>query len=330
MILEQSGCRPETWSAKPACPVSPEMTVREAVRRLATASLDICRRCEAGIIEDVDTEFLHDYRVSLRRLRSTLKLIKDAYPADVTARVSAELGQFARRTNRLRDLDVYLLNRDEYVNGTPPDLRDALGEMFEDLAQERSAEQQAVAAHLGSDAYRTTMRRLFDVFDEDKWWPVTVNSHASVFSLANHVLPRRYEKIRRMHSAIAENSPDGQVHDVRLQAKKLRYLLEFFGTLYPPQRVDRLIKRLKKLQNTLGTFNDLVVQQASLQGYVYRKSPATPSGTALILAVGSLLGILHRRHQEVRHEVFRSLAAFTGDETQSLVQELFKEGSRAA
>jgi CHAD domain-containing protein len=304
--------------------------VREALRRLATASLEICGRCEAGIIDDVDTEFLHDYRVSLRRFRSTLKLVKHVYPAEITTRVQADLAECARRTNRLRDLDVYLLNRDEYLGCTPPDLTAALGEMFEDLERERAAEHQTVAAQLGSDAYRSTMQRLFDVFDEDKWWPVTVNSHASVLSLANQVLPRRYEKIYRMQSAITEDTSDRQVHDVRLQAKKLRYLLEFFGGLYPPQRVGRLINRLKKLQNTLGAFNDLAVQQDSLRAYVDRKSSASQDRTALVLAVGSLLGILHRQHQEVRRQVFRKLASFAAGETQSLVHDLFPGWSRAA
>jgi CHAD domain-containing protein len=297
---------------------------------MANASLDICGRCEAGIIEDVDTEFLHDYRVSLRRLRSTLKLIKHVYPTRVAAEVSADLAHCARRTNRLRDLDVYLLNRDEYLSCTPPDLAEALGEMFEDLQRERGAEQQAVAAHLRSNAYRGTLQNLSRVFAEDNWWPVTVNSHTPVLSLADHVLPKRYGRIRRMHFAIGENSPDGQVHDVRLQAKKLRYLLEFFGGLYPAQQVGRLIKRLKKLQNTLGTFNDLAVQQASLREYVYQTSSEAQRSTALLLAVGSLLGILYRQHQEVRQRVFQRLAAFAGDETQSLVQDLFGERSRAA
>jgi CHAD domain-containing protein len=151
-----------------------------------------------------------------------------------------------------------------------------------------------------------------------------------VLSLAGQVLPKRYERIRRLHLAIADDSPDERVHDVRLQAKKLRYLLEFFGALYPPEGAGRLIKRLKKLQNTLGEFNDLAVQRESLRNYVGRKPSDERNYAGLMLAVGSLLGILHRQHQDVRRRVFRQLTSFTGDDTRELVEEVFKGGRRAA
>ncbi len=168
------------------------------------------------------------------------------------------------------------------------------------------------------------------MFDEKKWWPVTVNSHVSILSLANEVIPGRYAKMRRMSLRLTSRSPDAQLHNVRLQAKKLRYLLEFFSALYPEQPLGQLIQRLKKLQNTLGAFNDLAVQQAFLRGYVRKKAAKSADSARLVLAVGSLLGILHLRQQELRRQIFARLAAFTADETQCLVADVFDQERRRA
>lgn len=330
MILEQSRRRPERWSSKPECQVTPGQTTREAVRQLANASLQICGQCEAGIIDDLDTEFLHDYRVAIRRLRSTLKLIKQVYPDAATAQVLKDLSDCARPTNRLRDLDVHLLNHAGYISCLPADLAAALNQMFIDLQGEREHEQLSVSRQLKSVEYRDAMQRVTAMFDPATWWPVTLHSHAAMWDTANEVLPKRYRKICQRASSIGAQTPETKIHDLRLEAKKLRYAIEFFGPLYDEQPVNRLLKRVKKLQNELGDFNDLAVQQLSLREYGRRKSHEQAGNTALIMAIGSLLGILHRRHQEQRQVAIDSLAEFTNKETQFTMHEMIAERSRAA
>ena len=330
MILTQTGHRPQPWSSKPTTSISPELTAREATRRLASASLDICRDCEQGIIDDLDTEFLHDYRVSLRRVRSLLKLVKEVYPRNLTAQTISELSQFARQTNRLRDLDVFLIDREQHAEHVPGELAHCLDKMFGDLNAERDEQQHSVSSRLQSDAYRRSISQVQGVFAEAKWWPVTVNSHVPVASLANQLIPRRYRKICRMISRISTQSPDAQVHDVRLEAKKLRYLVEFFGTLYVPELVMPLTKRLKSIQRVLGTFNDLAVQQEFLRGYVYNQVAGQADSHELTLAVGSLVGILHQRQKAVRSELNAHLAEFADKNTKSMVQQLTDDRRLAA
>jgi len=183
LILEQSGCRPRKWSNKADCPVSSDLPAREATRRIAAASLRIVRRCEAGVIDDIDTEFLHDYRVNLRRVRSLLKLVGGVYPSETTQLLLNDLRDFARTTNRLRDLDVYLLHRTDYIKLLPPHQAQSLDWMFDDLSAERKLEQQAVAKHLQSDTYRWSIDRLEQIFQQDRWWPVTANSHLPIAAL---------------------------------------------------------------------------------------------------------------------------------------------------
>ncbi|MBV5350427.1 CHAD domain-containing protein, partial [bacterium] len=60
-----------------------EMTTpaREATGRIVRAMLELIAANFAGIVNDLDTEFLHDYRICLRKIRSLLSLVKGVYPA---------------------------------------------------------------------------------------------------------------------------------------------------------------------------------------------------------------------------------------------------------
>ena len=66
-----------------------------------------------GITADLDTEFLHDFRVAVRRTRSVLKLLGDVLPDGVAARMAVEFRWLGDATTPTRDLDVYLLGFDE-------------------------------------------------------------------------------------------------------------------------------------------------------------------------------------------------------------------------
>ena len=57
---------------------------------------------------------------------------------------------------------------------------------------------------------------------------------------------------------------DENLHELRIEGKKFRYLLEFFHSLFDQDAVDEYLKQMKKLQNTLGDFNDLAVQKDML------------------------------------------------------------------
>ena len=79
--------------------------------------LDLLDTLEAnvdGVLRDIDTEFLHDLRVSVRRTRSALKLLGSVTP-DATGHFRDEFKWLGDVTTPVRDLDVHLLEL-----GRPP------------------------------------------------------------------------------------------------------------------------------------------------------------------------------------------------------------------
>ncbi len=68
-----------------------------------------------------------------------------------------------------------------------------------------------------------------------------------------------------------QDTEDEVVHQLRINCKKLRYLMEFFAPLFPENEIKTLIKALKLLQDNLGNFNDYSVQQIFLRQVLNEK-----------------------------------------------------------
>ena len=62
-----------------------------------------------GTLDDVDSEFLHDLRVAVRRTRSLQRQFKAVYPERLQ-HFRDEFKRIQAITGDLRDLDVYLLD----------------------------------------------------------------------------------------------------------------------------------------------------------------------------------------------------------------------------
>ncbi|NIM63550.1 MAG: CHAD domain-containing protein, partial [Acidobacteria bacterium] len=106
----------------------------------------------------------------------------------------------------------------------------------------------------------------------------------------------RYDRVIRRGRRLDAMKETGKLHRLRIEGKKLRYLLEFFRDLYPVETVQPLIATLKNLQDHLGRFNDLQVQQKALASMTGRldSSPDTR------VAVEALLERLARKERRVR------------------------------
>jgi adenylate cyclase len=75
---------------------------------------------------------------------------------------------------------------------------------------------------------------------------------------------RAFEALRAV-AALAPDSEQEAMHAVRIDAKRLRYALEFLGDALPPSRTV-LIERLVALQDHLGAINDAATASRAAGG----------------------------------------------------------------
>jgi len=317
---------PLDYSSKINVHLKPDMIAPHATKLLLKNLFQTMRANEFGIIKDIDTEFLHDFRVAVRRTRSALSQIKEVFAEDVTNEFKAKFSDIGKATNELRDLDVYLLREDSYKNMLPDDLRNGLDPMFKSLAEKRAEALEKCAAFLRSERYKEIVRS-WEIFlnAEEPADTRAKNSETHIIHVAKEHIWKKYSKTIKLGSKIASSTPDHKLHSLRIECKKLRYLLEFFMSLFPEDEIKNIIKHLKKLQDNLGDFNDLHVQQESLKsflsGYNIGYDPIKVNTQA---ASGGLISVLYQKQISVRKKFSDNFNEFSEKETTELFNKLFK------
>ena len=221
----------------------------ETVRLIALDLLSQAREAAPRCVDPEDGEGLHDFRVAVRRLRSTLSAWKRLFRGVVTKPDRRTLAGFQKRTGSGRDAEVALVWLEEQVDELEPEHRPGC-EWVE--ARLRSA----LRARSGDEnrAVCSEFTEWAGVFESRVACRVPAEATGAPYAQA---LAERLDWIAGRLDARVNGIGDDRKrgpHRVRIAGKRLRYLVE-------PVRTDSevavsLVDRCKRLQDVLGTLND--------------------------------------------------------------------------
>ncbi|WP_027547061.1 CYTH and CHAD domain-containing protein [Bradyrhizobium sp. WSM2254] len=250
--------------------LDPSVTLDEA---FAT----ILRSCFLHLLQSLPTaedgrnpEGVHQLRVSLRRLRSALDLMRSVGALSNLDALRSEASWLAQDLSAARDWDVFQLE-------TLPTIAEACASVtgFDALGQ--------AAAKCQSEAYRKAHQALDDrrcaVFliglghwIETRGWRNDVAAEdlgqlaEPAVNFAQRILSEQYAKVLKRGRRFKSLTID-ELHRVRLATKRLRYLSEFLLPLFADRKSARkFAHRLAGLQEELGAFNDMAVTASLLDG----------------------------------------------------------------
>ncbi|MCP5246197.1 MAG: CHAD domain-containing protein [Burkholderiales bacterium] len=300
----------------------------EAVQILLRHLLSAMQANEPGLRAAIDTEFLHDYRVALRRTRSILGQIKHVLPDRLLAYFKRELLWLSTMTTPTRDLDIYLLKFDDYRQELPAEFRHDLEPFRLFLLRHWKIEHARLCRALDTKRYQRLI---------NKWQQIVINKNersknvtlqkTSPAETLNAAEPARrvagqriwklYNRVLKEGGAITLQSPDEALHELRKTCKRFRYLIEFFHDYYSDKQIKELIKTLKQLQDNLGDFQDLCVQLEQLKAFAEQMRQEDMAGTKTIMAMGVLVEKLNARKVLVRAEFNQRFKMFGQAENKS-------------
>jgi CHAD domain-containing protein len=152
------------------------------------------------------------------------------------------------------------------------------------------------------------------------------NAERPVREVASERIWRVYRRMVKRGRAIADDTPAAALHDVRIRGKKLRYLLEFFRSLYPEEAIGQLVAELKRLQDNLGDFNDYQVQIRSLQGFAAEMAAEGSAPVRTQLAMGRLLAQLEAGQSAERKRFAKRFERFASRQNRRSFARLFSQG----
>ncbi|HEY5980096.1 MAG TPA: CHAD domain-containing protein [Microlunatus sp.] len=249
-----------------------------------------------GIAADIDTEYLHDFRVAVRRTRSVLKMLGDVLPPGLAERMIPEFRWLGDITTPTRDLDVYLLELDSLAaTVTHPDDLASFGA----YVLERRTE---AAKELGRGLRSTRYTALVSTWRAALAEVIAHPSHADVTAsaLAVERLHSVFRKCQKRAAKITAESESELVHDLRKACKEMRYLMEVFKPLCDKTAYRNVLADFKELQDLLGEFQDGEVQAAALRQFAQEMVDAGRVDANAILAMGELSGKFEARQRAAR------------------------------
>jgi CHAD domain-containing protein len=316
--LAAAGRRPGDYSSKIDVKLAPQMPAAAALAAVLTALFDTLEANVNGTVRALDTEFLHDLRIAVRRTRSALKLAGDVLPGDLTRRFRQEFKWLGDLTTPTRDLDVYLLSYADMSDGLIAATADELRPFHDHLQGSRAATQRELVRGLRSARFSRLAREWRQALGA----AAAAGPRPTVARLAAARIARAHRRVIRDGTAIGATSPPESLHELRKRCKELRYLLEFFGSLYDPAQHWQAVRDLKALQDCLGEFQDTQVQQDELRAFAAQMMEERAAPATTLLAMGEIAAGLAARQRQARIEFAGRFRDFASPATQSRIRAL--------
>ncbi len=239
---------------------------------------------EAGTRLQSDVEDLHRIRVAVRKLRAAMRAFAGALPEGVLAPHRKLLGDTGRALGPARDLDVLLANLERLRAQVPDDLHGGLDEVADALREERAREQERMLKWLTTDRRLRAFARFEDFLARG---PRERADGLQLRQVAPGLVLQAAHRVFRRGRRLTPADPAERYHQLRIDCKRLRYLLEVFRPLVGNE-LDAVLQRLARLQGVLGEFNDSDVAVRWLDAWTAKRGRRFARTT--LISVGAVIG----------------------------------------
>ncbi len=271
------------------------------------------------VIDDADIAALHDLRVATRRIRTVMSQTKGVLPPTAVEKFSPQFKWLASVTGRRRDLDVFLveITRSGHRSESTALVLAGLRQFLEDTRRE---EHEVVRAALSSTPFEDLIGAWNCFVDAGATWkPEPPHASTAIIDVASPSILKAHLRVRKRSARMSPNAAPEILHRIRIDCKKLRYLLEVFCDLYPRKRISRFTRELKLLQDLLGEFNDTAAQLTLIEEFTGRSTASSNENTT----TNHLRATLDDRQHALRAEVIERFNQIAGDESRRLYRKTF-------
>lgn len=242
--------RPSTKA--PQVDIDPQASVADGFALIVAACLKHFRKNEPRLVRDRDAEALHQLRVAIRRLRTALWLFRPAIRDEHYGTIDDKLRRLTRELGVARNIDVVLSSMSKGDPARPH------------LEGERDRLYSKILKGFATRRFQLFMLDLLAWAQTGEWRRGKKAGRPLARFVARR-LDKLWQMIGERGSKLRALSLEER-HRLRIDSKKMRYALEFFGsmgTLAGKSRKD-FIAAAEGVQDSLGYLNDLATRRAML------------------------------------------------------------------
>lgn len=306
-LLAKVDRRESFLKASTAVELTPYESGIHAVKAICYTLLKSVEANRKAILSgDGDPERLHQLRVAMRKLRALLSQMAPVFEESWRTEHKERLAALMRRTGEKRDIDVYLSEIPRYRKMLPESMYRGLERLETYLRRRLETETEALKRFLESEAFIGEMESLSRFVTSEDGEGMGEKAKTPVILVADRALSKRYKKVLKKGAAIDADSPAHSYHMVRIDVKKLRYMMEFFSSVFDADAYAVMLKKLKTIQSILGTHQDLDVQKEHLGRFVQIPELHNQETMEAVRELRETMAKLERKKREEFREAFES------------------------
>ena len=237
--------------------------------------------------EGLDMEGVHQMRVAIRRIRAALQAFKLVLESNSRSEFRREFKWLAGVLGSVRDLDVYQDNFRCYMDEIPGEDALCLNVYRQHLIDQWKTARKKMVECLSGERYRKLKSSFAEFLQRGPSKDATTIRQVRIRDAAARLIGKQYQVVLRVGRSITADSPSAELHALRIDCKRLRYLFEFFRATYGKSLIP-FIKPLKSLQDVLGELHDADFAVTQLRQYADRV-PMQDENRGQLLALGQLI-----------------------------------------
>ncbi|MEO5362939.1 MAG: CHAD domain-containing protein [Magnetococcus sp. DMHC-8] len=282
--------------------LSPKQSINEAFAAILRHNFDDMCNWIPVAYQREDIEGVHQVRVALRRLRSAVAIFRKVIPRAITDPWNEEMRWIAGEFGPTRDLDVLISEGLDGVAGRMP-LPEGEAKVREMAIRHQDAAYERLRLLLDSERYQRFVTHFDQWITVRGWFQVDMPSETRAYlgtgivQYAKRVLGKRMSVVLTAGDAL-ETRSDMELHQLRIECKKLRYATEFFAALFDQKGMAEFTQQLKEVQGLLGTMNDVAVMPGLLDGVVEGSNDPD-----VLRYVGALIGWRSYQSADIRRQL---------------------------
>ena len=283
------------------------------IRVLSSSTLQFISNW-APLHQTDEAEPIHQMRVSLRRMRTALKIFGHVLHFSEFGELRAEAKRLATALGKARALDAF---RDNAKKAPLTSAVRAAGceALMKRIEQHRKPAYAAARALIASKATTDFVLRIESILARHAWRDDSnITGHDLLDETARSFAAATLERLRRRvlkRGRKLRKRSEEERHSLRIALKDLRYTMEFSAGLFGhSRRLQRWLSKVAVLQDVLGARNDAMSTAQLLQDLV-AGAPAETVRAAGFVVGWEAHGLLHSEDElHAAWEDFKSLKPF--------------------
>lgn len=231
-----------------------------------------------------DPEGVHDMRVASRRLRSALRDFRSIFSKRDLELLSKASKTVADHLGSVRDEDVAIIALEKLKRHAAPEAQRGL----ELLLERRSARREIARQQLAASITVERLAKLQQLFTETLSIRSAANKTADKLDAVDETsvpvsfrefgrerVAKQFRRLSKEAVCIYQPAASTELHELRIEAKRLRYALELFGGCWRG-KLNSFADRVAELQGSLGELHDCDEWMSDLARTLTASHPTRP------------------------------------------------------